>query len=255
MEESKSPEPPTEESPNEEPKPEEPPKEDPPKKNKEDFFKDHEEPKILPLDIKDCCKIDISQNGSKILVGGSQGIYLLKQDQESISVDKHYKNISPQFLKITPNEFLVTHNTTTQKLECYKMENLDIPLKEFKGYLGISNECNPMINSRFTGDDQYVAWNRGKQCLTILYLKKTQVIDVQNFWLKNNMKVDPMLAILDKTLTRLIGIGLDVEQKDTIIYWKKKQVKDEKTENTKTENTKTVNSLSVFENPQLFEEY
>lgn len=167
-----------------------------------------------------------------------------------MSVDKHYKEICPQFLKITPNDFLLTHNIKSQKLECYKMDNLETALKEFKSYVGISNECNPLLNSRFTGDDQYVAWNRGKQCLSILYLKKTQLIDVQNFWMKNGLKVDPVLAILDKTLTRLIGVGKDAEQKDVIIYWKKKQVKEENTEN-----TKTVNSLTVFENPQLFEDY
>lgn len=161
-----------------------------------------------------------------------------------MSVDKHYKEICPQFLKITPNDFLLTHNIKSQKLECYKMDNLETALKEFKSYVGISNECNPLLNSRFTGDDQYVAWNRGKQCLSILYLKKTQLIDVQNFWMKNALKVDPVLAILDKTLTRLIGVGKDAEQKDVIIYWKKKQVKEENTEN-----TKTVNSLTVFENP------
>lgn len=192
-------------------------------------------------------------SGNRIIAGGNQGSYLIKSEGGSFTIDKQHKDICPQFLKITPNDFLITHNIKTQKLECYKLENLDTPLKEFKGYVGISTECNPMINSRFTGDDQYVAWNRGKQCISILYLKKTQIIDIQNFWQKNGIKVDPMLAILDKTLTRIIGVGVDVEQKDTIIYWKKKQAKEEAAE--KTENTKTVNSLSVFENPQLFEDY
>lgn len=187
------------------------------------YFKNHEPPEhLLTGKISSCCKLSTNTKCSKIIVGGNDGCFYLSGKDSSIKLKSKFKSIIPQMVKITPNGFAVIHNLKENKLQCFKLPKLKTSLKEFKAYPGIIGESDPLVNSRFQGDDKYVVWMRGKQHLAILNLKKTQVIDIPDFWMKDGKKVLSRMAIADKTVTRLLGIGLDMQERQVIIYWKKK---------------------------------